>query len=160
MDLFRGHLVAASIVGVAFASIGAAFAFARPTGHASVPGRINGHLPYRLVSYTAADARRAFAAEGIHLRTRSHSPTITTLGNRHDILEVDAFGDRAKVEQSGFRDFTLVKGRFVHFPRDCRSGSPDAERWHGNVRVIVSCTAAGTSSSLWLRRAQRALARL
>lgn len=159
--MLRGHLVAASIVAVAVASVGAVFAFARPTYHPYViPGSINHDLPYTVVSYTAADARRVFAAEGIHLTPRSHSPTITTLGNQRDILVVDAFGDPEKVKQSGFYDFTLVNGRYAHFPRDCGSGSPSAERWQGNVRVIVSCTATGSSSRLWLLCAERALARL
>ena len=161
MNLLKSHLVASSIVAVAVASFGAAFAFARPTAHADVVrGSINDDLPYTTVSYTTADARRAFAAKGIHLTPRWHSPTITTLGNKHDILEVDAFGDLEKVKLSGFHDFTVANVRFVHFPRDCGSGTSDAEGWHGNVRVIVNCAAAGTSSSLWLRRAQRALARL
>jgi hypothetical protein len=55
---------------------------------------------------------------------------------------------------------TVINGRYAHFPRMCGSQSADAERWRGNLRVIVSCTAAGSASSGWLARVARALGRL
>jgi hypothetical protein len=161
VDFLRSHLLAAGIVAVAVAAAGAVLAFARPTAHPYViPPPPDHGLPYTVVSYTAADVRRAFAAEGIRLTPRSQFPTVTTIGNRDDILEVDAFGDRKKVEQSGFWDYAVENGKYVHFPRVCGSTIPDAERWHGNVRVIVKCRAAGAASGAWLRRVDRALARL
>ena len=117
-------------------------------------------LPYTDGSYSPREARRAFAAEGIRLTPRSRSATVTTLGNRGDVLEVDTFGDPDQVKRSGFYDDTVIDGHYARFPRTCGQGSPTAARWHGNVRVIVSCPAAGTAASAWLRRVERALARL
>ena len=117
-------------------------------------------LPYSTATFTAAAARRAFAASGIALSARSRTPTVTTLGNHGDVLEVDAFGDRRAVERSGFYDYTVAQGRYVHFARSCSPGGPNAERWHGNVRVIVDCTKAGDAAPRWLRRVDRALERL
>jgi hypothetical protein len=125
-----------------------------------MPPPPNNDLPYSSVSYTAADARRVFAAEGVHLAATSGLPSMKTLTSRGDFLEVDAFGDPQKVKQLGFFDYALVNGHWEHSPATCGSGSPDAVRWHGNVRVVVRCTAAGSSSSVWLRRAALALARL
>jgi len=158
---FRSHLLATGFLATAIGVMAAVLAFAHPASHPSVlPGPPNNDLPYAVVSYTAADARRAFATEGIRLGPRSHSASITTLGNRADILEVDAFGDPERVKASGFYDYTVINGRYVRFPRGCGSGSADAERWQGNVRVIVSCRAAGGASSRWISRVARALARL
>ena len=155
------HLVAATVVAVALAGVAAVFTLVRPTDERPViPAPADNDLPYTAVSYTAEDARRAFAAEGIDLSPRSHSPTVTTLGNHADVLEVDSFGDPDQVKQSGFSDSTVANGRYVHFPRACASGARDAERWRGSVRVIVNCVLAGSASSSWLRRVERALARL
>jgi hypothetical protein len=168
VDLVRGHPVAASIVALAVAAVGAVFLFARPAYHPYVmPGPPDHGLSYTTVAYDTADARRAFAAQGIALTRRSQGPTIATLGNTGEILEVDVFGERAKVEKAGFYNYTTdAVGRYVHFPRDCASGTPgvdgsyDAELWRGNIRVIVNCDTAGRAGTAWLRRAQRALARL
>jgi hypothetical protein len=73
---------------------------------------------------------------------------------------VDVFGDPQKVEAAGFHDYLPSNGRYVHFPRTCGTSLADAERWRGNVRVIVSCGAAAVASAEWLRRADRALALL
>jgi hypothetical protein len=155
------HTISLAVVVVALAAVGAVFAFARPTYRPYVmPDPPDHGLPYSVASYAAADARRAFAAEGIKLSPRSQSTIVTTLGNQGDILEVDTFADRAKVEKAGFWDYTVANGHYVHFPPACAADAPSAERWHGNVRVIVDCPAAGTFSSAWLRRAERALARL
>lgn len=111
-------------------------------------------------SSTTAETRRAFAAEGITLTSRSTSATITTLGNRRDVLEVDIFGDPKKVAAFGFHDVTInASGNYVHFPWSCTASSGTAARWHGNVRVVVHCTVAGDNAR-WMRRAQRALTRL
>jgi hypothetical protein len=74
------------------------------------------------VLFDAAEVGRAFATEGITLTPRSASATITTLGNRRDVLEVDIFGDPAKVKAAGFSDVT-VDARGAHFPR---SSDPEA----------------------------------
>ncbi len=164
----RSHAVAVSIVALAASAAGAVFLFARPASHRPVVQSPPDHgLPYTTVDFDVADARRAFAAQDIVLTARSKSPAVTTLGNARNVLEVDVFGERAKVEAVGFWDYTTdATGHYVHFPADCSSGTPgvpgsyDAELWHGNVRVIVSCLTAGTTGPAWLRRAQRALARL
>jgi hypothetical protein len=157
----RGHPL---VIIIAVATVAAAVGFfvvARPQYHPQVMSPPPDHgLPYTVAAYTAADATRAFAREGIALTPRSHSATVTTLGNHGDILEVDAFADRELVEKSGFYDYATSGGRYVHFPRSCGTAIPDAERWRGNVRVIVSCTAAGSDAESWLRSVERALARL
>ena len=116
-------------------------------------------LSYTKASFTAADAKHAFGAEGVELSVRSRSVVMTTLGNPGDVLEVDAFADRRTVERSGFHDVTVSHGRRVPFARDCSSSVP-AERWHGNVRVLVDCARARAAGAAWLRRVERALARL
>jgi hypothetical protein len=64
------------------------------------------------------------------------------------------------VKTAGFHDYLPLNGHYVHFPRTCRSAGGAAERWKGNVRVMIHCTAAAGASAAWLRRAQRALAGL
>jgi hypothetical protein len=159
------HLLAAVIVCIAAASVGAVFAFARPTYHPYVMPAPPNDLPYTTVSYTAADAIRAFSAAGIKLVRRGPHATrsypMTGLSNNSLIVEVTAFGDPQNVKDSGFSTyFTFVDGHWVKAPRTCAPGAIDAERWRGNVRVIVSCTRAGADSGMWLRRAQLALGRL
>jgi hypothetical protein len=119
----------------------------------------HGGLPYTKASFTAADAKHAFGTEGVELAVRSRSVVMTTLGNPGDVLEVDAFADRPTVERSGFRDVTVSDGRRVPFARDCSSSVP-AERWRGNIRVLVDCTRAGSAGPGWLLRVERALNRL
>jgi hypothetical protein len=161
MDWLRAHTPAVVMVVGAVAGAAAVFTVARPTYHASrLPEVTDNSLPYPHVSYTTADVRRVFAVESIALTPRVHGQTVTTLGNERDILEVDVFGDPKKVKQSGFHDYTVASGRYVRFPRRCFPGARDAERWHGNVRVIVDCAAAGAAPNSWLARAARALARL
>jgi hypothetical protein len=168
VDLVKGHLVGVSIVALAASAVGAVFLFARPAYQPYViPPPPDHGLSYTTVTYNAADARRAFKAEGIALTVRSQLPPITDLANAGDIVVVDVFGDRAKVEASGFWNYTTdATGHYVRFPRDCASGIPgvpgsyDAELWRANVRVIVNCDTAGKNGAAWLRRAQHALARL
>jgi hypothetical protein len=168
VGLFKRHVIAVSIVSVAVATVGAVFAFARPAYHPYViPPPPDHGLTYTTVDYNAADARRAFKAEGIALVLRSRHPPITDLSNSNLIVVVDVFGERARVEASGFFNYTTdATGHFVHYARDCASGIPgvpgsyDAEVWRGNVRAIVNCDTAGKAGAAWLRRAKHALARL
>ncbi len=164
MSVVRGHLFSLAVVAGALVAAGVVFGFYRPAHRAeTIPLPRDHGLPYTQVSFKAADARRAFAAVGITLGPRSRMTGVTTLGNRNDILEVDAFGDRARVERSGFYDYTTAglgaAAHYVHFARDC-SHEGAAERWHGNVRVMVDCARAGSAAPRWLRLVNRALARL
>lgn len=159
MTILRVHQTAVLVVALAVGAFGAAFAFARPAYHPSLMPRPN-DLPYTSVSYSRADAIQAFAAVGVHLTPRSKSEIITTLGSRGDALEVDVFGDPQRVKAAGFHDYLPLNGHYVHFPRTCGTSLPNAERWKGNVRVIVNCTSATGASPAWLRRIEWALARL
>ena len=147
-------------IALVVAAFGAAFAFARPGYHASVVTSPPNDLPYSSALYSTSNAVQAFAAVGVRLTPRSKSPTVTTLGSHGDVLEVDVFGDPQRVKAAGFHDYLPLNGHFVHFPRTCGTPLPDAERWKGNVRVIVHCTAATGASAAWLGRTERALARL
>ncbi len=142
------HLLVATLAATAI--VGAALFALAPRG---------GGLPYTKATFTADDAKRAFASEGVTLVVRSRSIVMTTLGNPGDVLEVDAFADRRTVERSGFHDVTIANGRRVPFARDCSTSVP-AERWHGNVRVLVDCARARAAGSGWLLRVERALSRL
>jgi hypothetical protein len=83
------------------------------------------------------------------------------LSTKNLVVEVDAFGAPEKVIASGFSDYiTFSDGRWVRTPRTCGTGARLAERWRDNIRVIVNCAIAGSSSSSWLRRVSFALARL
>jgi hypothetical protein len=159
----RTHAPATAVVGAAATITVVFFAVARPAYRPHVEPRPRDHgLPYTVARYTSADARRAFAAEGVKLSWRSRMPWVTTLGNRGDVLEIDVFRDRGKVEASGFYDYATESstGDYVHFPRACGTSIPVAERWRGNVRVMVSCTAARSNAPAWLRVVTRALNRL
>jgi hypothetical protein len=156
----RPHLLAFAALGAALPIAAAVFLLGSVPARNALAGPPDHGLPYREASFTAADARRAFAAEGFRLTPRSRTTTSTTLGNHGDVLEVDAFAARAQVERAGFYDYIVEGGKYVHFPRDCTPGHIDAERWHGNIRVIVNCPKAGNEASAWLLRVDRALARL
>ncbi len=159
--MLRGHLATAVALAVGFLAVGGVYLFALPgLQRTTLPGPPDRGLPYTHASYSAAEARRAFAEVGVPLGPRSRTQTGTTLGSRGDVLEVDAFADAATVARSGFSDYVVSNGRYVHFPRACGTSVPDAERWRGNVRVIVSCGRAGRTAGAWLRLVDRALARL
>lgn len=167
MSWLGRHVIAVAIIGIAVASTGAVFAFARPTYHPYVMPAPPNDLPYTTVTFTPADASHAFSAVGIKLLLRTHGPRpahsapMTDLSDKGLVVEVTVFGDAQKVKDSGFSDyFTFVDGHLVKAPRTCARGATNAERWRGNVRVIVSCTRAGGASGMWLRRAQLALGRL
>ena len=142
------HLLVATLAATAI--VGAALFALVPRG---------GGLPYVEATFTRDDAKRAFASEGVTLVVRSRSVVMTTLGNAGDVLEVDAFADRRTVERSGFHDVTIANGRRVPFARNC-STSVRAERWRGNIRVLVDCARARTAGPGWLLRVERALSRL
>ena len=79
--------------------------------------------------------------------------------SRDLVVELAVFGDRKTIDASGFSDYHIfANGRWSLAPRNCVAGAKNAERWRGNVRVIVSCTRG--ASSAWLRRAALALGRL
>ncbi len=163
-----GHFLSIAVVTAGVVAVIGVFTFARPTSHPSVlPPPPDAGLPYLKVTYSADDAKRAFAAVGVKLLLRTHEPIpahaapMIDLSTRNLIVAVDAFGDAKKVAASGFSDYFLVSnGHWVHAPRSCEPGAIDAERWRGNIRVIVSCTRAGTEARTWLRLADQALARL
>jgi len=140
--------------------MGGAFAFARPTYHPYVmPAPPGDGLSYTKVTFTQADAMGAFAAQGIHLVRGGAQPGMKDAHSRDLVIEVTVFGDRKTVDASGFSDYyTFANGRWSLAPKSCLAGTKNAERWHGNVRVIVSCTSG--ASSAWVRRAQLALGRL
>jgi len=142
------HLLVATLAATAI--VGAALFALAPRG---------GGLPYVKATFTPGDAKRAFASEAVTLVVRSRSVVMTTLGNPADVLEVDVFADRQIVERSGFHDVTIANGRRVPFARDCSSSVP-AERWHGNIRVLVDCAQARSAGSGWLLRVERVLNRL
>jgi hypothetical protein len=162
------HLVAAALVTIAVVGAAGVFTFAKPAYHPYVmPSPPESALPYTKVLYTASDARRAFAAVGIRLVIHTHEPVpvkaapIVDLSTADDVVVVDAFGDPTKVAASGFSDYiTFSNGRWVRTPPRCSAGVANAERWNGNIRVILSCARAGSSAPAYLRRIDRALARL
>jgi len=79
--------------------------------------------------------------------------------SRDFVYEVTVFGDRKTVAASGFSDYyTFASGRWSLAPKSCVTGAKNAERWRGNIRVIVSCTRG--DSDTWLRKAAFALRRL
>ncbi len=144
------------------------FTFARPQYHPYVmPKPPREPLPYAKVLYSARDAQRAFRAAEIKLVLHTHEPVpvgappIIDLSNNGNTVVVDVFGDPKRVAASGFSDyFNFTNGHWLKAPTMCSPGADGAERWRGNVRVIVSCRNTGTSASLWLARAARALANL
>lgn len=150
MTWFSRHLLALTTVAVALAVTGVVFGFGRPGYEKQIPVFKDVPLPYSKVLFSATDARRVFAAEGITLTPRFASANITTLGNRRDVLEVDIFGDPETLNAGG---------TYARFPRSCTDSSRTAARWRGNVRVVANCTVDGNGAS-WMHRAQRALNRL
>jgi hypothetical protein len=156
------HVIAVAAVLVAVAAMGGVFAFARPTYHPYVmPSPPGDGLSYTEVTYTRADAVHAFAAEGIHLLLGAEQPGMSGAYSRDLLVEVTAFGDRKTVDASGFSNYyTFANGRWSLAPKSCVAGAKNAERWRGNVRVIISCTRAGGASGAWLRRVTLALSRL
>ena len=162
------HLVAVALVTVAIVGTAGVFTFAKPASHPYVlPPPPRTALPYTRVVYTGRDAQRAFAAAGIRLVLHLHEPTpvgnppIVDLSTANGVVEVDAFGDPAKVAASGFSDYiTFSNGQWVRTPSRCAAGAANAERWRSNIRVILSCTGAGRLAPGYLHRIEVALERL
>jgi len=156
------HVVSVAVLLVALAVMGGVFAFARPAYHPYVmPPPPGDGLSYTEVTYTTADAVNAFAAQGIHLVRGATELGMKGAYSRDFVIEVTVFGDRKTVDASGFSDYyTFTNGRWSLAPKNCVAGAKNAERWRGNVRVIVSCSRAGTAASTWLQRVNRSLAAL
>jgi hypothetical protein len=114
-------------------------------------GGSSSSLPYDKVTFKASDARRAFAGQRIDLAVKSRGPSVTSLGDRRDILEVDVFGDPSALEREGFHD--LPGGR------DCSVAGHLALHWHRNVRAILNCDLV-RNDARWLARMNRALTAL
>ena len=136
-----------------------AFTFARPKAHPpALTPQPHAPLPYAKATYSARDAQRAFRSADIKLVRRTHEPVpvgdspIIDLSNSGNIVEVDVFGNPQRVAASGFSNQVI--------PKTCTHGAKAAQRWSGNVRAIVDCTAAGTSAPAWVARVDRALAKL
>jgi hypothetical protein len=109
-------------------------------------------LPYTSVVHDATETRRVFAREGVVLELKSQAPgVVATFGDRHDVLEVDVFGDPQALRQTGFDD--------VGYGSDCTRRNRRALRWKGNVRAIVNCDLTGDDGQ-WISRVERALSRL
>src|SRR4051812_39799921 len=145
----RAHLIAVSVVAVAAVGAAGALTFARPTYHPYVMPPPPSDLPYTKVSYGWADAKRAFAESGIRLilHTRgprpAAAPPIVDSSTNDLVVEVTVFGDPKKIQGSGLSDYiTFSNGRWVQTPRTCGNGARLAERWGGNIRVIVNCASA------------------
>jgi hypothetical protein len=166
MFWLRTHLLAVSVLTVAAVVVAATFVFARPSYHRLAIPAPPRSLPYTKVSYTAADAKRSFAATGLKLILHSQPRSVGTapivdLSTKDLLVEVTAFGDPKAVAASGFSDYiTFTGGRWVHTPRTCEDGARLAERWAGNIRVIVNCALAGSAASSRLQRVSLALSRL
>jgi hypothetical protein len=160
----RLHPLSIAAVSLGVVAVVGVFTFARPTSHPAVlPPPPGAGLPYTHVTFTARDAQRAFADVGMTLvrHENGRTPPIADMSTKDDVVSVDTFGDARKVAASGFSDYLVfANGHWAHAPRTCVPGAVDAERWRGNVRVIVRCTRAGSDASHLLRLAARALARL
>jgi hypothetical protein len=161
------HVAAVAVVLFAVAVMGGVFAFARPTYHPYVmPPPPGDGLTYTKVTYSGEDVKRAFAVSGIKLLGApanaprpAHSEPMVDFHDKDVVLEATVFGDRKRVDASGFSDYyTFANGRWSLAPKSCVAGAKNAERWRGNVRVIVSCTRGDSDS--WLRKAAVALGRL
>lgn len=155
-------MVSVVVVLVAAVALGGVFAFARPRYHPDVmPSPPDDGLSYSKVAYTRADVVEAFATRGIHLIRGATLPGMKDAYSRDLVVEATVFGDRKTVDAAGFSDYsTLKNGKWSLAPKNCIAGANNAERWRGNVRVIVSCSRAGTASASWLQRVAHSLADL
>lgn len=144
MGLLRAHLAAVAVVAAAVLATTGVFLFARPTYHPyQMPKPPGDGLSYTHAKYTAADARRSFAAHGIRLVPGMQTGPIASFHTRDLSVLVDVFGPRAAVDAQGFSDYyTFANGTWHLAPKNCVAGAKSAERWRGNVRLIVYCTAA------------------
>ena len=115
-------------------------------------GGSSSSLPYDKVTFKTSDARRAFAAERIELAVKSRGPSVTSLGDRRDVFEVDVFADPSALQKEGFHDLPRGRG-------DCSVAGHLALHWQGNVRAILNCHLV-RDDARWLARMDRALAAL
>ena len=143
MGLLRSHVAAVAVVVVAVLTTTGAFLFARPQYHPyQMPKPPSDGLNYTNTKYTAAGALRAFAAHGLQLVPGMQTGPIKGFHTRDQTVLVDVFGPRAAVDAEGFSDYyTFVNGKWYLAPKNCVAGAKSAERWRGNVRLIVYCTA-------------------
>jgi hypothetical protein len=154
------HRAAGATVLVAVVATAGTFVFAAPQGERGTTsfGPPDRDLPYRVARYGPQETRRAFAAAGLPLVTRSRGRAMTDLGTRDLGLEVTVFGDPDVVQAEGSFDYTLdANAKWVHFPHSCRRGINAAARWVGNVRAIAYCDEHRTVS---MRTVAAALAAL
>lgn len=157
----RHHVWAFALVALAASAAGLFLTVWSPRYRPSTQKLPAAPLPYSRVQFTANDAKRAFAAVGVQLVSKSRVPRIvTTIGTPNDTFEVDVFGDPARVAAlAGSPEIiTDSHGNSVRIPRTCTTGIPDAERWRGNVRFIVRC--ADPAHHQLLNTGARALANL
>lgn len=157
----RSHVFAVAIVALAAAVVGLFLTVWRPRYEPSTRHAPDVPVPYTHVQFTASDAERAFAAVGVRLVPKSRVPGIvTTIGTADDRFEVDVFGSPTRVNALGGSPevITDVRGKYVHIPRTCTRGIPDAERWNANVRFVVRC--ANVAHAQLLALGTRALAKL
>jgi hypothetical protein len=160
MSGVRQHTSAIVIVALVAATAGIVLTIERPRAQASTEAAPSVPVPYSHVQFTVRDARRAFAAVGVRLVAKSHVPGVgTMIGTRDDTVEVDVFGDPARVNAAGSPDMiTDAHGNYVRMPSTCTPGIPDAARWRGNVRFVIRCATPGRAQLL--ARGTRALAKL
>jgi hypothetical protein len=160
----RPQLFLFALVGATLPVAAMALLLRPAAGPRPLAGPPDSGLAYTKARFTAADARRAFATQEIRLTVKSRMTGVTTLGDLGAVLEVDALADRKTVERTGFSDYTVVglgaSAHYARFARTCAGGALTAERWRGNIRVIVSCAKAGSGAPRLLERVGRALARL
>jgi hypothetical protein len=161
VERVRRHAWAVALTALGVTTTGLFLTIWRPRYQPSVLKVPSVPLPYSHVKFTADDVKAAFAAVGVRLVPKSGVPGIvTTIGSRHDEFEVDVFGDPARVNSLGGSPeiITDVDGNYVRIPSTCTRGIPDAERWHANVRFVISC--ANPAHAHLLSVGVRALANL
>jgi hypothetical protein len=134
-----------------FAALALGFAVASAAGYLSLRARDPYPLPYDVVRYDAADAKRAFARQGVELAVSSRQPGVTDLTDASDVVEVTVFGDPDGLRRTGFHDLE-------HGP-DCAVAGHLALHWRANVRAIVNCDLV-RSDRAWIARVDRALGAL
>jgi hypothetical protein len=157
----RQHAWAVAVVALGVTVVGLFLTVWRPRYRPSAQKLPSAPLPYNRVQFTPADAKRAFAAVGVRLVPKSRVPgVVTTIGTPNDEFEVDIFGDPAHVKALGGSPdiITDSHGKYVRIPSTCTTGIPDAERWRGNVRFVISCDNAAHAQLLNV--GTRALAKL
>jgi hypothetical protein len=159
MGALRQHALVVVIVAFVIATAVVFLAVSRPQSKAATTPAPSVPVPYSHVRFAVSDVKHAFAAVGVRLVAKSRVPGIgTTLATRDDALEVDVFGDPARVNAAGSPDvITNSQGKYVRIPSTCTPGIPDAARWRGNVRFVIRCSDAARAQ---LALGTRALARL